>query len=53
MGSTVLRAFVEVGCDGAIGQDRAVRLSGDNPRGDRYWACAIGYMRALLQVLEG
>jgi hypothetical protein len=49
----VMRAFVEVGYDGPIGPDHAVHLVGDNPRGDRYWAYAIGYMRALLQVLEG
>jgi mannonate dehydratase len=49
----VMRAFVEAGYDGPIGPDHAARLSGDNPRGDRYWAYAIGYMRALLQVLGG
>jgi mannonate dehydratase len=48
----VMRAFVEVGYDGPIGPDHAVHLVGDNARGDRYWAYAIGYMRALLQVLE-
>jgi mannonate dehydratase len=47
----VMRAFVECGYDGPIGPDHAVRLVGDNARGDRYWAYAIGYMRALLQVL--
>jgi mannonate dehydratase len=49
----IMRAFVEVGYDGPIGPDHAVQLVGDNRRGDRYWAYAIGYMRALLQVLEG
>jgi D-mannonate dehydratase len=48
----VMRAFVEAGYDGPIGPDHAVRLVGDNARGDRYWAYAIGYMRALLQVLQ-
>jgi mannonate dehydratase len=47
----VMRAFVEAGYDGPIGPDHAARLIGDNARGDRYWAYAIGYMRALLQVL--
>ena len=49
----VMRAFVEAGYEGPIGPDHAARLVGDNPRGDRYWAYAIGYMRALLQVLQG
>jgi mannonate dehydratase len=48
----VMRAFVETGYDGPIGPDHAVRLVGDNARSDRYWAYAIGYMRALLQVLQ-
>jgi hypothetical protein len=47
-----MRAFVEAGYDGPIGPDHAVRLVGDNARGDRYWAYAIGYLRALLQVLQ-
>ena len=49
----VMRAFVEAGYEGPIGPDHAARLIGDNTRGDRYWAYAIGYMRALLQVLGG
>jgi mannonate dehydratase len=49
----VMRAFVEAGYQGPIGPDHAARLIGDNSRGDRYWAYAIGYMRALLQVLGG
>ena len=49
----VMRAFVDAGYDGPIGPDHAVHMVGDNPRGDRYWAYAIGYMRALLQVLAG
>lgn len=48
----VMRALLEVGYDGPIGPDHAVRLAGDNARGDRYWAYAIGYMRALLQALQ-
>jgi mannonate dehydratase len=48
----VMRAFVEVGYDGPIGPDHAVRLVGDDRRGNRYWAYAIGYMRALLQCLQ-
>lgn len=50
--AAVMRALVEAGYEGPIGPDHAVHLIGDNPRGDRYWAYAIGYMRALLQVLE-
>jgi mannonate dehydratase len=46
-----MRALVEAGYDGPIGPDHAVHLIGDTPRGDRYWAYAIGYMRALLQAL--
>ena len=49
----IMLAFVEAGYEGPIGPDHAARLIGDNPRGDRYWAYAIGYMRALLQVLGG
>ena len=49
----VMRAFVEAGYEGPIGPDHAARLIGDSARGDRYWAYAIGYMRALLQVLGG
>jgi mannonate dehydratase len=49
----VMRALVEAGYEGPIGPDHAARLVGDSPRGDRYWAYAIGYMRALLQVLGG
>jgi mannonate dehydratase len=51
--ANIMRAFVESGYDGPIGPDHAVHMTGDNSRGDRYWAYAIGYMRALLQVLEG
>jgi mannonate dehydratase len=48
----VMRALVEIGYDGPVGPDHAVRLVGDGPRGERYWAYAIGYMRALLQTLQ-
>jgi mannonate dehydratase len=49
--AAVMRALVEAGYDGPIGPDHAVRLLGDGPGRERYWAYAIGYMRALLQVV--
>jgi len=48
----IMRAFVETGYEGPIGPDHAVHLAGDDARGNRYWAYAIGYMRALLQCLQ-
>jgi mannonate dehydratase len=47
----VMRALVDVGYEGPIGPDHAVRLLGDGPGHERYWAYAIGYMRALLQAV--
>jgi len=47
-----MRALVEVGYEGPIGADHAVYLTGDDARGNRYWAYAIGYMRALVQCLQ-
>ncbi len=47
----VMQALVDVGYDGPIGPDHAVHLIGDSAGGERYWAYAIGYMRALLQAL--
>ncbi len=49
--AAVMRALVEVGYGGPIGPDHAVRLVGDGPGHERYWAYAIGYMRGLLEVV--
>jgi mannonate dehydratase len=51
--AALMRALVEVGYHGPIGPDHAVRLLGDGARHERYWAYAIGYMRALLQAVGG
>jgi mannonate dehydratase len=48
----IMKAFVETGYEGPIGPDHAVHMSGDDRQGNRYWAYAIGYMRAILQCLE-
>jgi len=48
----IMRTFVEIGYDGPIGADHAVYMIGDDRRGNRYWAYAAGYMRALVQCLQ-
>jgi mannonate dehydratase len=48
----IMRTFVEIGYDGPIGADHTVYMTGDDRRGNRYWAYAVGYMRALVQCLQ-
>jgi mannonate dehydratase len=47
-----LRAYVEVGYTGTIMPDHTPQVAGDNSWGARGRAYALGYMRALMQVLD-
>ena len=47
----VLRALNDVGYDGVIDFDHAMRITGDGPLPKQYIAFAVGYMRGLLHSL--
>jgi len=47
-----MKAYREVGFDGPMTPDHVVRMVGDSDWGHRYWAYAIGHMRALRQAAE-
>jgi mannonate dehydratase len=47
-----LRTFKEVGYTGTIMPDHTPQVVGDTPWGARGRAYALGYMRALMQVLD-
>jgi len=47
-----LRAYVEVGYTGTIMPDHTPQVAGDTPWGARGRAYALGYMRALMKVLD-
>ena len=47
-----MQAYVDVGFEGPICPDHAVRMTGDTDWGHRYWAYAIGHIRGLSQALE-
>ncbi len=42
-----MKAYVEVGYDGTMAPDHVIRMAGDSDWGHRYWAFALGYMKAL------
>ncbi len=42
-----LKTYKEVGFDGLMSPDHAVHMVDDTPWGHRYWAYAIGYIKAL------
>lgn len=44
----LMEAFKEVGFDGPISPDHKLHIAGDTQWGHRYWAYAIGHMRALI-----
>ena len=47
-----MKAYREVGFEGPMTPDHSVGIVGDTEWGHRYWAYAIGYMRALRQAAE-
>ncbi|MBI2908935.1 MAG: mannonate dehydratase [Chloroflexi bacterium] len=47
-----MRAYAEIGYDGAMSPDHPLRLEGDGDWSQRYWAYAIGYMRGLAQAVD-
>lgn len=47
-----MKAYREVGFDGPITPDHVVRMAGDSDWGHRYWAYAIGHMRALREAVD-
>jgi mannonate dehydratase len=47
-----MKTYKEVGFDGIMSPDHTVHLAGDTDWGHRYWAYAIGYMKALKQAVE-
>jgi mannonate dehydratase len=49
----VLRALDAAGYDGVIDYDHTMGVTGDGPLPKQYIAFAVGYMRGLLQSLEG
>lgn len=48
----VVQTLHEVGYDGVIDFDHAMRISGDTPHARQYIAFAVGYMKGLLASLE-
>lgn len=50
--AVAMQAYLEVGFDGPMCPDHAIRIDGDSPWGHRYWAYAIGHMRGLEQGLR-
>jgi mannonate dehydratase len=49
----VARALHEVGYDGVIDYDHPIRMTGDGPLPKQYIAFAVGYMRGVLNSLDG
>jgi mannonate dehydratase len=47
-----MKAYVEVGYDGTMAPDHVIRMAGDSDWGHRYWAYAIGHMKALKRAVE-
>jgi mannonate dehydratase len=47
-----MKAYVEVGYDGTMAPDHVIRMAGDSAWGHRYWAYAIGHMKALKRAVE-
>jgi mannonate dehydratase len=48
----VVQTLREVGYDGVIDYDHAMRIAGDTPHGRQYVAFAVGYMKGLLASVE-
>ena len=49
----VARALHEVGYDGVIDYDHPITVTGDGPLPKQYIAFAVGYMRGILNSLDG
>lgn len=47
-----MKTYKEVGYDGYLTPDHKLSIVGDSEWGHRYWAYAIGYMKALIQAVE-
>ena len=49
----VARALHDVGYDGVIDYDHPMTVTGDGPLPKQYIAFAVGYMRGILNSLDG
>jgi mannonate dehydratase len=47
-----MKTYKQVGFDGLMSADHSVHIAGDTEWGHRYWAYAIGYMKALKQAVD-
>ena len=48
----VMEACHEVGYDGCLTPDHRIRLEGDTEWGHRYWAYALGFIKALMMAVR-
>jgi len=47
-----MKTYKQVGFDGLMSADHSVHIAGDTEWGHRYWAYAVGYMKALKQAVD-